>query len=319
LGGSGPLARVVRRAEWETLGLPAATVLLAVVFSYLSPYFFTISNLANVARQVSVLALITWGETIVILTAGIDLSVGSVVALVSVFAALGMMRFGAVGFVLYGLAAGIVAGFLNGLVISRLRLTPFIATLGMLSIARGTALTVTSGVPVFGLPDSWIYEIGEGYVGPVPVPVIFAIAGLVVAWVVLYRTRFGNYVYAIGGNESSAILAGVDAARVKLLVYTLSGAFAALGGLVLTARVRSGQPLLASGLELQAIAAVVIGGVSLFGGRGRLAGTVWGVVLIGILANGLDLIQVSTFVQQIVIGVVIVVAVAGTIMFRRNE
>jgi ribose transport system permease protein len=315
----GRSAKLPIRPDWETLGLPAATVVVALIFAYLSPNFLTISNFANVARQVSVLALITWGETIVILTAGIDLSVGSVVALVSVFAAMGMLKFGPLGFILYGLVAGIGAGFINGLIISRLHVTPFIATLGMLSIARGAALTVTSGVPVFGLPDSRLYEIGEGYIGRVPVPVVFAAVGLVVAAVILYRTRFGNYVYAVGGNEASAILAGIDAGRVKLLVYTLSGTFAAIGGLVLTARVRSGQPLLASGLELQAIAAVVIGGVSLFGGRGRLAGTVWGVILIGILANGLDLIQVSTFVQQIVIGVVIVAAVAGTIMFRRSE
>ncbi len=313
------LAQLARRADWETLGLPAATVVVALIFSYLSPNFLTISNAANVARQVSVLALVSWGETIVILAAGIDLSVGSVVALVGVFAAMGMQRFGAPGFILYGLAAGTVAGFLNGLVISRLRVTPFIATLGMLSVARGTALTMTSGVPIFGLPDSRIFEIGQGYIGPVPMPVIFAAAGFVVTAVILHRTRFGNYVYAMGGNEASAVLAGIDVARVKLLVYTLSGVFAAIGGLILTARVRSGQPLLASGLELQAIAAVVIGGVSLFGGRGRLAGTVWGVILIGILANGLDLIQVSTYVQQIVIGVVIVGAVAGTIMFRRSE
>lgn len=314
------LARSLPRSvDWELFGLPAATFLVAAIFWYLSPNFLTVSNSANVARQVAVLALISWGETIVILTAGIDLSVGSTVALVSVFSALGMLRYGVSGFIAFGLVAGTAVGLINGLLIGRVGLTPFITTLGMLSMARGTALTVTSGVPVFGLPSSPVFAIGEGYVGPVPVPVIFAVAGLLVTAVILYRTAFGNYVYAIGGNETSAILAGIDVANVKLIVYTLSGFFAAVGGLVLTARVRSGQPLLASGLELQAIAAVVIGGVSLFGGQGRLAGTLWGVILIGILANGLDLIGVSTFVQQIVIGAVIVIAVAGTVIFRRRE
>ena len=308
-----------RVLNWEVLGLPAMTVSVALIFWYLSPNFLTIANIGNVARQVSVLALVAWGQTMVILSAGIDLSVGSVVAVVSVFAAMGMENHGAVGFILYGVGAGTAVGFVNGLLIGKVRLAPFITTLGMLTIARGIALTVTNGVPIFGLPESSVYSIGRGFVGPIPVPVIIAAAGLIITWTLLYRTRFGIYVYAIGGNEESAALAGINVARVKMLVYTLTGFLAGVGGVVLTARVKSGQPLLGEGLELESIAAVVIGGVSLFGGKGRLAGTVWGVILIGILSNGLNLVGVSTFIQRIVIGAVIIVAISATIIFQEKE
>lgn len=308
-----------RFVNWETLGLPAVILVVGYTFWYLTPNFLTISNLGNVARQVSILSLVSWGQTMVILSAGIDLSVGSVVAMVSVFSAMGMESHGVAGFLMYGIAAGTAAGFVNGFLIGKVNLAPFIATLGMLSIARGIALTVTNGVPIFGLPESGIYSIGRGFVGPVPAPVIFAVAGLLLTWILLYRTRFGAYVYAIGGNEESAKLAGINIARVKIIIYTLTGFLAGVGGVVLTARVRSGQPLLGEGLELESIAAVVIGGISLFGGKGRLAGTIWGVILIGILSNGLNLIGVSTFVQRIVIGAVIIVAVAATVLFRGRE
>jgi ribose transport system permease protein len=305
--------------NWEVLGLPLMTLVVGYIFWYLTPNFLTISNLANVARQVSILALVAWGQTMVVLSAGIDLSVGSVVAMVSVFSAIGMQDHGPVGFLLYGVTAGTLAGLVNGFLIGRVGLAPFIATLGMLSIARGIALTRTNGVPIFGLPDSSVYSIGRGFVGPIPVPVIFAVAGLALTWVLLYRTRFGTYVYAIGGNAESARLAGIDVGRVQILIYTITGFLAGVGGVVLSARVKSGQPLLGEGLELESIAAVVIGGVSLFGGRGRLAGTVWGVILIGILSNGLNLIGVSTFVQRIVIGAVIILAVGATVVFRGKE
>jgi ribose/xylose/arabinose/galactoside ABC-type transport system permease subunit len=308
-----------RFVNWETLGLPLMTLLVAAVFWYLTPDFLTVSNLTNVARQVSILALVAAGQTVVILSAGIDLSVGSVVALVSVFAAMGLKDHGVAGFIVYGVAFGVAAGLINGLLIGKARIAAFIATLGMLSMARGLALSATNGVPVFGLPDSGIYQIGNGYVGPIPAPVIFAVAGFAATWVLLYRTRFGTYVYAIGDNEESAKLAGINVPRVKVLIYTWTGLLAAVGGLVLTARVRSGQPLLGEGLELQAIAAVVIGGVSLFGGRGRLSGTIWGVILIGILSNGLNLVGVSTFVQQIVIGAVIVLAVGVATALQRHK
>ena len=310
---------LARFLNWETLGLPAMTLLVAWVFWYLTPDFLTVSNMTNVARQVSILALVAAGQTMVILSAGIDLSVGSVLALVSIMSAIGMRDFGVPGFIGLGLAAGVAAGLINGLLVGKARLAAFIATLGMLSMARGLALSITNGVPIFGLPRDPIFQIGNGYVWEIPAPVLFAVAGLTATWVLLNRTRFGTYVYAIGGNEASARLAGINVGRVKVLIYTWTGLLVAIGGLVLTARVRSGQPLLGTGLELQAIAAVVIGGVSLFGGRGKLSGTIWGVLLIGILSNGLNLVGVSTFVQQVVIGAVIIIAVWGTGAFRRER
>lgn len=302
--------------NWETFGLPLMTLATGAVFSYLSPNFLTVSNMANVARQVSAVALLAWGQAVVIMSAGIDLSVGSVVALVTVFAAIGLQEHGVAGFFVYGVSAGVLAGTINGLAITRLRLAPFIATLGMMSIARGLALTVTGGAPVFGLPKTWVFDLGKGFVGPVPIPVLIALSGFVGTWFLLNRTAFGKHVYAIGGNEQAARLAGIDVRRTKLGIYAYMGLMTAVSGIVLTGRVGSGQPLLAEGMELEAIGAVVIGGVSLFGGRGRLAGVFFGVLLMGILSNGLNLVGVSTFVQRIVVGLVIVLAVAGTELLR---
>jgi ribose transport system permease protein len=313
---NGALALVRPFLNWETFGLPAMTLATASIFTYLSPSFLTVSNLTNVLRQVSAVALLAWGQAVVILSAGIDLSVGSVVAMVTVFAAIGMQSHGVVGFFVYGIGAGLVAGLINGLAITRLRLAPFIATLGMMSIARGVALTVTGGLPIFGLPPSWVYALGRGHIGPIPIPLILALSGFALTWLLLNRTAFGKHVYAIGGNEQAARLAGVNVGRTKLLIYMYIGFMTALSGLLLTGRVGSGQPLLAEGMELEAIGAVVIGGVSLFGGRGRLAGVFFGVLLMGILNNGLNLVGVSTFVQRIVVGVVIIAAVAGTELLR---
>lgn len=308
-----------RYLQWETVGLPVMVVVTGALFTYLSPAFLTFSNLANVARQVAALALVASGQAVVILSAGIDLSVGSVAAMVSVFSAMGMQSYGIPGFLIAGLLTGLLAGLVNGVLVAYFRLAPFIATLGMFSIARGIALTVTGGVPIFGLSQSPIFKIGTGYVGPIPIPVIIAMVGLLLTWVLLYRTTFGVHVFGTGGNEEATKLAGVNVARVKLLVYAFSGLMAGVAGLVLTGRVQSGQPLLAEQLELQAIGAVVIGGVSLFGGKGRFSGVFWGVVLMGILANGLNLIGVSTFAQRIVVGAVIIIAVAGTESFKSRR
>jgi ribose/xylose/arabinose/galactoside ABC-type transport system permease subunit len=308
-----------RFVNWENLGLPMMTLFVGAVFWFLTPDFLTVSNLANVARQVSILALVAAGQTVVILSAGIDLSVGSIIALVSVFSAKGLQDFGVSGFIAYGLGVGVAAGLINGLLVGKAKIAAFIVTLGMLSMARGTALSVSNGVPIFDIPTPGLFQIGNGYVGPLPAPVLFAVAGFALTWVLLNRTRFGTYVYAIGDNEESARLAGINVSRTKVLIYTWSGLLAAVGGLVLTARVGSGQPLLGEGLELQAIAAVVIGGVSLFGGRGRLSGTIWGVILIGILSNGLNLMGVSTFIQEVVIGAVIVLAVGVATALQRSD
>lgn len=302
------------RPNWEVAGLPAVLIALFVFFSVQAPNFADASNFTNVARQVAVLALIATAQTVVILTAGIDLSVGSVVALASVLMATGLRDGNPTLGIAMALGAGLLVGVANGLIIGYTAVTPFIVTLGMLSVVSGTALTITNGNPIFELPDAWFFNLGIGFAGPIPIPVVIAAVVFVVIWILLYRTRFGTHVYAVGGNEQAANLAGIAVARTKLKVYMLSGLCAALGGVILTARVRSGQPLLGQGMELNAVAAVVIGGTSLFGGRGRLIGTIYGVLLVGIVSNGLDLLGVSTFIQRIVIGAATIGAVLLTVL-----
>jgi len=300
--------------QWETAGLPVALVALFIFFAVQAPNFAETSNFSNVARQVAVLGLIATAQTVVILTAGIDLSVGSTVALASVLTATGLRDGNPLLGIALALGAGLLVGLVNGLIIGYTAVTPFIVTLGMLSIVSGTALTLTNGDPIFQLPDSWFFQLGIGFVGPVPVPVIVSAVVFVLFYLLITRTKFGTYVYAVGGNQQAAQLAGIPVARVKLSVYLLSGLTAALGGVILTARVRSGQPLLGQGLELESVAAVVIGGTSLFGGRGRLVGTIYGVLLVGIVRNGLDLLGVSTFIQRIVIGAATIGAVLLTVL-----
>ena len=307
------------KPSWETLGLPIVVLAMTVGFAVLAQNFLAISNAGNVARQVAVLGIVGAVQTVVIISGGIDLSVGSVLAVSNVLMAMGLAQ----GSIPLGLAmalgSGLLFGLLNGGLIGKTRLPPFIVTLGMLSVARGLALTITNGVPVFGLPETGFAWIGQGYVGPIPVPVLFMIATFVVMQIVLTRTRFGTAVYAIGGNEQAAVLAGIPTARTKyLVIYVLSALAAALGGIILTGRVNSGQPLLGEGLALEAVACVVIGGTNLFGGRGRLVGTLFGVMFVGILQNGLNLLGISTFVQQVVIGASIIVAVLLTVWRDRS-
>lgn len=314
----GAIRRLGIRPSWETLGLPVVILAMTAMFALLAPNFLAVTNAANVARQVAVLGMIGAVQTVVIISGGIDLSVGSVLAVSNVLMAMGLAQ----GNIPLGLAlalgAGLAFGLVNGVLIGMTRLPPFIVTLGMLSIARGVALTITDGVPIFGLPPSSFSWIGQGYLGPIPAPVLFALAAFIVIQVLLTRTRFGTAAYAIGGNEQAAVLAGIPVSRTKVAIYVLAGLTAALGGIILTARVNSGQPLLGEGLELQSVATVVIGGTYLFGGRGRLLGTLFGVMFVGILQNGLNLLGISTFVQQIVIGVSIIAAVLLTVWRDRS-
>ena len=299
----------LRYLTWERVGLPAVILVAMALFAVLSPRFLTLSNLTNIGRQISVIALASWGQSLVIFSAGIDLSVGAVVALVSVV--MGLVFRGAGPFlgILAGLMVGSLVGFFNGLIAGKTKITPFIVTLASLSIVRGMAMTITSGVPIWGFPDSNVYQVGNGYYLGIPIPMYVAALGFAFTWFLLHLTPFGIRLYALGGNEEAAILAGVNTPRSKVAIYTLSGLLAGVGGVVLTLRVQSGQPLLGTGLELQTIAAVVVGGASLFGGKGRIVGTLLGVILIGVLNNGLDIVGVSSFIQQIVIGMAILVAV----------
>lgn len=290
-------------------GMVIAFALLMAALSFLSSSFLTVSNLLNIARQVSINAIIAAGMTFAILTGGIDLSVGSVLALSGAIIA-GVLAAGRpvlVG-IAAGLAVGALLGLVNGLVIAKGRVQPFIATLAMLTIARGATLVYTDGRPITGLPDAFVY-LGAGEIGRVPVPVILMVAVFVISYIILSQTVLGRYVYAIGGNEEAARLSGVNVPFYKALVYIISGTLAAVSAVILTARLNSAQPTAGAAFELDAIAAVVLGGTTLAGGEGGLGGTLLGAFIIGVLNNGLNLLDVSSFYQQVVKGMVILLAV----------
>lgn len=297
---------------WQIVGLPTVIVLLMALFSVLSPNFFTVGNLTNIGRQVSILALVAWGQTLVILTAGIDLSVSAVIALVSVTTGLGFTSVGPGFGVVAALIAGGCIGLINGVLAAYTRMSPFIITLGTLSIVSGLALTISGGVPIWGFPPSSFGVLGNGYWLGIPIPIYIALFAYLIVWILLNRTVLGVHIYALGSNEVAAARAGVNIRRTKVLIYAVSGFLAGLGGLVLTLRVESGQPLLGTDMNLQSIAAVVMGGTSLFGGRGRLMGTLFGVIFIGVLSNGLNIVGISTFIQAIVIGATLLIAVHFT-------
>ena len=295
-----------RRAR--ELGTLVGLVALATLLSILTPHFLSVSNLLNVAEQTSINAVIAVGMTFVILSGGIDLSVGSLLALSGVVLA-AALRAGwpAAAALAAGLAVGGLSGLVNGILITKGRLPAFIATLGMMSIARGTALVFTGGRPISGF-EAGFRQLSTGRVLGVPAPVLLTVAVYAAGHFVLTRTRFGRYVYAIGGNEEATRLSGIDAGFHKTMVYVLSGATSALAATLLTARINSAQPIAGINYELDAIAATVIGGTSLTGGVGTLHGTLIGALIMGVLRNGLNLLGTSSFFQQIVIGVVIIAA-----------
>jgi len=297
-----------RRIPWGRIGMPAVLLVLCIGFGTINPNFWSMTNLTNVSRQISILALISIGQTFAILSAGIDLSVGSLLAFVSVVGAQQMLNLGLWGGIAAGILAGAFAGLINGFLIAKAKLPAFIATLGMLIAARGAALTLSGGLPVVGLPHEFLF-LGAGAVGGIPLPAVIAAVAFVLAHIILSRTRFGRYVYAMGSNEEAAVLSGINVTGYKILVYVLSGTFAGIAGIVLTSRVISGQPTLGEVQELYSIAAVVIGGGKITGGVGSMGRTLMGVLVLGVLANGLNLIQVSSYIQNIVIGAIIVVAV----------
>jgi ribose/xylose/arabinose/galactoside ABC-type transport system permease subunit len=297
---------------------------LMIVFALLEPRFLSYVNLINVMRQVSITGLIAIGMTFVILTAGIDLSVGSLLALAGLAAAIvakgGVESRFAVGAeteaagygwqlaMLVAVLVGLAGGCLQGLAVTRLKVPPFVVTLGGFSAFRGAALLIAGGGPISGFELDYVWW-GQGRLGPVPVPVVVFLAFAALAHVTLTYTRFGRHVYAVGGNVEAARLAGLPVQRILVLVYVIVGFFAGLAGFVLSARLNSAEAVAGIGYELTVIASVVIGGTSLFGGIGSVLGTVVGSILIGVLINGLVLMNVSSYVQQIVIGIIIVLAV----------
>lgn len=298
-----------------------ALALMVLVLSVLSDRFLTPDNGWNILRQISVNLCLSVGMTLVILSGGIDLSCGAILALAGALAA-GLLKNGLAipgtdlllqfttsGAILGGVVVGGAAGWVNGFAITRFSLPPFVATLGMFSIARGLTMLWTGGFPITGLGDSFGH-LGTGAFLGMPMPVWIMLALTAVFVVVTKRTRFGRHLYAVGGNERAARLTGLNVSRIKLAVYTLAGALAGVAGLIVTARLDSAQPNAGLGYELDSIAAVVIGGTSLSGGRGSIWGTVLGCLIIGVLNNGLFLLNVSPFWQQVIKGLVILLAVA---------
>ncbi|MEU6998028.1 ABC transporter permease [Nonomuraea sp. NPDC046570] len=299
-------------------GALAALVVLAVALSLLSSDFLTVTNLLNVGVQAAVTAILAFGVTFVIITGGIDLSVGSVAALSAIVLAWSATDAGLPWplATLLGLAVGLAAGLVNATLIAYGKLPPFIATLAMLGIARGLALVISQGSPI-AMPEA-VAHLGDTIGSYLPVPVIVMVVVGLITSVILNRTYVGRAMYAIGGNEEAARLSGIRVDRQKLITYALSGLFAAVAGIVLASRLASAQPQAAAGYELDAIAAVVIGGASLSGGKGRAFGTFVGALILAVLRNGLNLLSVSAFWQQVVIGVVIALAVLLDTLRRRT-
>lgn len=307
-----------------------ALFVLCAIISFLSDKFLTLTNVWNVMRQISVNICVSTGMTLVVLTAGIDLSVGSILALCGAVTA-GLLRDGLelpsmnlfVGFTILGAClGGVIVGSLlgcfNGWTITRFKVPPFVATLAMLTIARGLTMLWTKGFPITGLGTRFAW-LGTGWLLGIPVPVWISAFVVVLAIVITNKTKLGRYIYAIGGNENAARLSGIRINRVKIAVYTIAGALAAVGGLIVTSRLDAAQPNAGTGYELDSIAAVVIGGSSLLGGRGTILGTVLGAVIIGVLNNGLVLLNVSPFWQEVVKGLVILAAVIVDKANYKNE
>ncbi|MEK4406416.1 ribose ABC transporter permease [Sporosarcina sp. FSL K6-6792] len=295
----------------QKIGPLIGLLLIVIIISIMSPNFLTLNNLLNVLRQVSINALIAFGMTFVILTGGIDLSVGSILALTGAVTA-GLMSGGMDPLLamFLGLLLGAVLGAINGVIIAKGKVAPFIATLATMTIYRGLTLVYTEGKPISGLGDSQAFQLlGKGYFFGIPVPVITMAITFGILYFILKKTTFGRRVYAVGGNEEASRLSGISVDRIKIYVYALTGMLAALAALILTSRLNSAQPTAGNMFELDAIAAVVLGGTSLTGGRGWIVGTLIGALIIGVLNNGLNLIGVSSFFQQVVKGAVILVAV----------
>lgn len=295
-------------------------LIMVVVLSVMAPAFLRPQNLINVVRQISIIGIIAIGMTFIIISGGIDLSAGAIVALVSVTAAI----FGQQGkhplilTLLIACSIGILCGFINGVLVAKTKIAPFIATLGVMSVARGVALLISNGEPISNLSKGFEY-LGGGYFLGLPVPILIFTIIIIISIALLNHMKFGKYIYGIGGNEKAASICGINVDKYKILIYTLEGLLCAIAGLILTARISAGSGTAGVGYEMDAITAVVIGGTSMSGGIGTIGGTIIGVLIIGVLNNGLDLLHVSPYFQQILKGVIIVVAVILDVRRRRKK
>lgn len=301
---------------WNDAALLVVLVGMLIIYTALSPYFFRVSNFANILRQAAPLFFLAMGQTLCLLAAGIDLSQGSVVSLTSVLTIGVMAQHGLMAGTVAGLMVGPIVGLVNGLLVGLGGLSPIIVTIGTLFVAGGAALQYSGGEPIGGIPEAimpYYGWVGQGNIGPVPVPAVFMLFGLIILHLFLRRTRFGRHIYAVGGHAEAALTSGIRVPWVLVGVYTLSGLLSGFGGYILTARAMSGEPMLGGGdLLLQSLGSVVIGGTSLFGGRGGVLKTFLGMLVISLMVNGLNLLGMSTFIQQVVIGAIILASVAVT-------
>ncbi|MDD3840477.1 MAG: ribose ABC transporter permease [Clostridia bacterium] len=294
----------------DNLGILIGFFIICTFLAIISPVFLTQKNLLNVLRQVSTNLYIACGMTIIIILGGIDLSVGSVIALSGVVTG-GLIAFdgySVVSAIIMGLIAGTLIGAINGFVLAKTTIPPFIVTLATMNIARGASYVYTDGQPIRVMSDDFNF-IGSGYLGQIPMPVIYLIVILFICIIIMYKTKLGRYIYAVGGNRQAAEFSGIKINRVIFFAYTLAGLLASISGIVLASRMFSGQPTAGQGAEMDAIAAVVLGGTSMSGGVGKIGGTVIGGLIIGVLNNGLNLMGVNSFWQYIVKGLVILIAV----------
>lgn len=294
----------------ENLGIIIGLLAICLILTIMSPAFLTQTNIFNVLRQVSMNLYVACGMTMVIILGGIDLSVGSIIALSGVITGglISFSHFPLVAAVLCGLAAGVLVGVVNATIISRTTIPPFIVTLATMNIARGAAYVYTGGQPIRVMSDDFNF-IGAGYIGAMPVPILYLVVIVIVSFLILNKSKTGRHIYAVGGNMQAALFSGIKTRKVQFFVYVFSGFMAAIAGVVLASRMFSGQPTAGQGAEMDAIAAVVLGGTSMSGGVGKIGGTVIGGLIIGVLSNGLNLLGVNSFWQYIVKGIVILIAV----------
>jgi ribose/xylose/arabinose/galactoside ABC-type transport system permease subunit len=312
-GTSNPALDWVKRLfRARETGIALVVLVIVVYLSLATDTFFTAGNLAVVSRQISLNAVIAMGMTLVILTGGIDLSVGSVVAITSVMLGLSMVRWGMPIWISIGIAIliGAVIGLINGTLLVKTKLPPFIVTLGMMGLARGAALVITKGTSISGFPAQY-FPIGQGFVSDlIPIPVVIAVVLAVFVHIILSRTTFGRRIYLLGSNEEAALLSGININRMKIWIYMICSALAAIEAVIETSRMATGQPASGSGYELTAIGSVVIGGASMNGGEGTVLGTILGAILLGLITNGLILLGISAYWQQVFSGAIIILAVA---------
>ncbi|HST03316.1 MAG TPA: ribose ABC transporter permease [Chloroflexia bacterium] len=315
-----PIPRMPFRRYVQQFAMLMALGLIIIITSTLSPNFFTTANILNVARQIALTAILGAGMTVIIISGGIDLSVGGVLALGSAVIANTLIATGNIWLaVLAGIATGALVGLGNGIIIAKLKIQPFIVTLAAMTITRGVVLIYTNAVPISLLKYPDFAFFGQGYVGPIPFPIILMVFSYLLTFLLMRKTKFGRYVFAIGGNETATRIAGVPVDRYKILIYVFSGALVGLTAVMFTSRLLSGSPTIGVGFELTAITMVILGGTSFVGGQGTVWGTLVGAAILGVLANAMNLLNVSAFFQDLSTGVVILIAVIIDKLLRQER